>query len=84
MNQEKITELTQIISCDYGNIAGMVVRKNGITAYEGYFNGYTAERTFHVFSVTKSIINALIGIAMDQGYLKSVDQKVLEFFRITR
>ena len=80
MNQEKITELTQTICRDYGNIAGMVVRKNGITAYEGYFNGYTAERALHVFSVTKSVINALIGIAMDQGYLKSVDQKVLEFF----
>jgi len=80
MNQEKITELNRVICRDYGNIAGMVVQKNGKTVYEGYFNGYTAERALHVFSVTKSVINALIGIAMDKGYIKSVDRKVLEFF----
>lgn len=58
----------------------MVVQKNGKTAYESYFNGYTTERALHVFSVTKSVVNALIGIAIDQGYLQSIDQKVLEFF----
>jgi CubicO group peptidase (beta-lactamase class C family) len=80
MNPEKINELEQTICSDYANITGMVVRKNNKTAYEGYFNGYTAERALHVFSVTKSVINALIGIAIDQGYIKSIDQKVLEFF----
>ncbi|WP_283610482.1 serine hydrolase domain-containing protein [Faecalispora anaeroviscerum] len=80
MNQEKSTELEQTICRDYSNIAGIIVQKNGETVYEGYFNGYTAERALHVFSVTKSIVNALIGIAIDQGYLNSVDQKVLDFF----
>jgi CubicO group peptidase (beta-lactamase class C family) len=80
MNPEKINELEQTICNDYANIAGMVVQKNNKTAYEGYFNGYTAGRALHVFSVTKSVINALIGIAIDQGYIKSIDQKVLEFF----
>lgn len=80
MNQEKIAELEKTVRHDYDNIAGMVVRKDGETVYEGYFNGYAAERALHVFSVTKSVVNALIGIAADQGYLKSVDQKVLDFF----
>lgn len=80
MNQEKITKLEQTICRDYGNIAGMVVRKNGETVYEGYFNGYSAERAIHVFSVTKSVVNALIGIAIDKGYIKSINQKVLDFF----
>ncbi|PKM74021.1 MAG: serine hydrolase [Firmicutes bacterium HGW-Firmicutes-16] len=80
MNQERITELEQTICRDYGNIVGMVVQKNGKAVYEGYFNGYTAKRALHVFSVTKSVVNALIGIAVDKGYIKSVDQKVLEFF----
>ena len=80
MNREKIAELEQIIGNDYSNIAGMLVQKNSKTVYEQYFNGYTAERALHVFSVTKSVVNLLIGIAIDQGYLKSVDQKVLDFF----
>ena len=80
MNQEKITELTQTICRDYGNIAGIVVQKNGKTAYEGYFHGTTAGCALHVFSVTKSVVNTLVGISIDQGYLKNIDQKVLEFF----
>lgn len=80
MKQEKITELEQTICRDYGNIAGIVVQKNGKTAYEGYFKGYTAERALHVFSVTKSVINVLIGISVDKGYIESVDSKVLDFF----
>lgn len=80
MNQEKFTELEQTICRDCGNIAGMVVLKNGKTVYEKYFNGYTPERALHVFSVTKSAVNALIGIAMDKGYIHSTHQKVLDFF----
>lgn len=80
MNQQQTTELEQTICRDYGNITGIIVQKNGETEYEGYFSGYTAQRAVHVFSVTKSVVNALIGIAVDHGYLKSVDQKVLEFF----
>lgn len=80
MKQEKIIELEQTICRDYGNIAGVVVLNNGETAYEGYFNGYTADRVLHVFSVTKSVVTTLIGIAIDQGYLTGVDHRVLEFF----
>ena len=80
MNQEKVKGLERIINSDYGNIAGIVVQKNGIKSYENYFNGYTADTAFHVFSVTKSIISALIGIAIDKGVIRNIDQKVLDFF----
>lgn len=74
------TKMEKIINSCYSNIGGMVVLKNGETLYENYFNECTATSTFHVFSVTKSIISILIGIAIDKGYIKSVDQKVLDFF----
>ena len=80
MNQEKRIALEKIIDSDYDNIAGLVVLKDGKTLYENYFNGYTADNTLHVFSVTKSVFSALIGIAVDKGYIKSIDQKVLDFF----
>jgi len=80
MNQENIAELEKTISRDYSNIAGITVLKNGVKRYENYFNGYTADAAFHVFSVTKSILSALIGIAIDRGYITSLDQKVLDFF----
>ena len=74
------TKMERIINSSYNNIGGIVVLKNGETQYEKYFNESTAGSTFHVFSVTKSIISALIGIAIDKGYIKSIDQKVLDFF----
>lgn len=80
MNQENITELEKIICSDYSNIAGITVQKNGRKNYENYFNGYTAGTAFHVFSVTKSILSVLIGIALDKGNIRSLDQKVLDFF----
>ncbi len=80
MNQDKIKELEKTISSDYSNIAGIIVLKNGEKLYENYFNECTAANAIHVFSVTKSIISILIGIALDKGYIKSIDQKVLDFF----
>ena len=80
MNQERMTELEKKINNDYSNIAGMVVLKDGKTLYENYFNECTATSRIHVYSVTKSIISILIGIAMDKGYIKSINQKVLDFF----
>lgn len=80
IEQENITKLESIIRKDYSNIAGMVVLKDGKTVYENYLNGCTADSRFHLFSVTKSIMSILIGIAIDKGHIKSVHQKLADFF----
>lgn len=80
MLQEMIAEMEYIISKDYSNITGMVIMKNGSPVYEQYFNGYTEKNRIHVFSVTKSILSILIGIALDKGYIESVDHRILEFY----
>ena len=73
-------ELENIINADYNNMAGIVVLKDGKTVYENYFNECTAASRIHVYSVTKSVISILIGVAIDKGYIKNVNQKVLDFF----
>lgn len=78
--QEKIRGLEEKISRKYSNTAGMVILKDGIKQYENYWNEYTAADAVHICSVTKSVISILIGIAVDKGYIKSVSQKVLDFF----
>ena len=80
MIQRKKMWLEKIINSSYNNTAGIIVLKNGKTLYENYFNEYTAANAVHVASVTKSIFSALIGIAIKNGYIKSIDQKVLDFF----
>jgi len=80
MNQEKVIELEKKINNDYSNIAGIVILKDGKIIYENCFNECIATTSIHVYSVTKSIVSILIGIAIDKGYIKSVNQKVLDFF----
>ncbi|WP_375200360.1 serine hydrolase domain-containing protein [Bacillus sp. RS11] len=80
MDSNKLSELEQTITCEYSNINGIVIVRNGSLAYEKYFNGKGREDTHHVASVTKSVLSALIGIAIAKGYIKSVEQKVLDFF----
>lgn len=80
MNNNPIYNLEDLIKKEYSNIACIIVKKDGSLVYEKYFDGYTKEDVLHIASVTKSIISILIGIAIDKGYIKNIDQKVLEFF----
>jgi len=59
----------------------LLVVKNGHLVFEKYFYLVgSPDRRAVVHSVTKSVISVLIGIALDKGYLNSVDQKLIEFF----
>lgn len=64
----------------YGNIHSLLVLKGDELIAEEYFGGYTADSIHFQYSVTKSISSLLMGIAMDQGHLNSVDQKLYELF----
>jgi CubicO group peptidase (beta-lactamase class C family) len=59
---------------------GLLVIKNGHLIAEGYFNGAAVDQKALLQSATKSYTSALVGIALDQGCLSSVDQKMMEFF----
>ncbi|QWG45557.1 class C beta-lactamase-related serine hydrolase [Bacillus mycoides] len=73
-------QLDCVVKEEYKNINGMLVMQKGNVIFENYYNGYGPDDTFHVASVTKTIISALIGICIDKGYIKSINQKVIEFF----
>ncbi|MGY3777105.1 serine hydrolase domain-containing protein [Isobaculum melis] len=80
MSSEELSKLEGVINTEYRNLTGIVIARKGQLAYEHYLNGVTAKAPQKVASVTKSVISALIGIAIDQGLIESVDQKVLAFF----
>lgn len=74
------TELERIIGKKYRNLDGLVVQEKGMTVYKKYFNGNDDSSTFHIFSATKSIVCILLGIAIEKGLIKGVEQKILDFF----
>ncbi|MFC1902394.1 serine hydrolase domain-containing protein [Chloroflexota bacterium] len=59
---------------------GLLVIKNGHLIAERYFNEGSVEQEARLQSATKSYTSALVGIALEQGYLSSVDQKMMDFF----
>jgi CubicO group peptidase (beta-lactamase class C family) len=61
-------------------LRSLLVSVDGRLVEERYFHGATAARTANLKSASKSIIAILVGIAMDRGLLKSVDQPIGGFF----
>jgi CubicO group peptidase (beta-lactamase class C family) len=62
------------------NIYGLMVFKNGYLVAEDYWHIGSPAQAVNIHSVTKSITSALVGIALEQGCLTSLDQKMIEFF----
>ncbi|MEV4065812.1 serine hydrolase domain-containing protein [Nonomuraea dietziae] len=53
--------------------------KGGTIRYEAYFNGYRHDSTFASFSVAKPFVSALVGIALADGHLGSVDDPITKY-----
>ena len=77
MNKE---ELHEFIEENQPNICQVFAYKNGKAVYSDCWNGYKKEDCTHIMSATKSIMALLIGIAVDKGLIKSVNDKVLDYF----
>jgi CubicO group peptidase (beta-lactamase class C family) len=59
---------------------GLLVIKNGYLVAEDYFNGASIEQLSRRASVTKSFVSAMIGIALDKGYINNLDEKMVDYF----
>ncbi len=57
-----------------------IVSRHGQVLFEKYYQGNNMYNSSNVFSVTKSFMSDLIGIAIDKGYIKDVDQKISAYF----
>lgn len=80
MINEKYKDLNSLISQDYSNISGIEVFIKNQPKYEYYADGYSKDSTIHVASVTKSIFSILVGIAIEKGYIGSIEDRVLDYF----
>jgi CubicO group peptidase (beta-lactamase class C family) len=67
-------------AADLDTIYSLLVIKDGYLIAEDYFNEGSAGQKDRLQSVTKSVTSALVGIALEQGCLSNVDQKMLDFF----
>ena len=61
-------------------INSCIIYQRGSVLYQYYRNNKMKEKLHKVNSVTKSVLSILIGIAIDQGKLAGVEQKISDFF----
>jgi CubicO group peptidase (beta-lactamase class C family) len=62
------------------NIDSVLVARNGVLVLEAYFHPFSKGLRHNIYSCTKSIMSALIGIAIAKGHIKSVNQPIKDFF----
>jgi CubicO group peptidase (beta-lactamase class C family) len=59
-------------------VAFLVIRNDSLL-YERYFSNYDEEAIVASFSMAKSVLSILIGIAIDEGFIESVDEPVTKY-----
>ncbi|RZL73619.1 MAG: class C beta-lactamase-related serine hydrolase [Sphingomonas sp.] len=63
-------------------LRSLLVLRNGETlAAQAYNNGPSLDRPVNIKSASKSVMSALVGIAIQRGILKGADQQVLPLLR---
>ncbi len=62
------------------HLNSLLIIRHGSIIFERYAQDYNQQSYQILNSMTKSFVSALVGIALQQGYLKSLDQRWLEFF----
>jgi CubicO group peptidase (beta-lactamase class C family) len=61
-----------------GTTAFIVIQEDALL-YENYFNGFTRDSLFRLYSISKSFLSALVGIALREGAIQSVHESVTKY-----
>ncbi len=81
LDPARLKELVRKIEDNsYRDVHSLLIVRNGFMVSESYFHGYDADSLHTLQSVSKSFTSALIGIAIEQGIIGGVDEKILPFF----
>lgn len=61
------------------NTLGLLIIKDHKIVYEFYQNQYDSSSKFNGFSLSKSFLSALVGIALQEGKIKSASDKITDY-----
>ena len=63
---------------DFGTVAYVVIHKDTIIA-EKYYKGYSSNSSTNSFSMAKTLVSASMAKALELGYIKSLNDKVIDY-----
>jgi CubicO group peptidase (beta-lactamase class C family) len=64
------------------SLVAVLVVRHGRIVYERYRNGYSRTAPLDLFSITKSVTSAALGLAIADGRIAGVDEPVTTFFPV--
>jgi len=62
------------------SLRSLIIQQNGEILSERYFKERSANRAFNIKSASKSIIGLLTGIAVDEGFIPSIEEPISTYF----
>ncbi|MBX0334199.1 beta-lactamase family protein [Pontibacter sp. HSC-14F20] len=77
-NQLSLPQELQQLHEQLESVAFVVVHRDSLL-HEQYWDGYSEESLSNSFSVAKSIVSILVGVALQEGAIQSIDQPVGDF-----
>ncbi len=78
--KEQVLDSAFIVASEKGYIDALLVVKDGKIIAEAYYNGFTRDAPHNIMSVSKSILSAIAGMALHEGHIDGLDQKILDYF----
>lgn len=80
MDSQLLADMVNTVQTENINLHSLLVIRHGAIVSENYFLRHPADELHDLYSVTKSFVSTLVGIAIDQGFIESLDTPVLDFF----
>jgi CubicO group peptidase (beta-lactamase class C family) len=77
MDSERLVQMVEHIREEKLDLHSLLIVRNGYLVSELYLYPYSAGQAHDVMSVTKSVIATLVGIAIQQGRIKNVHERLL-------
>jgi len=80
LSSDRLAAMLEAIRQEYRKIHSVLVIRHGVLVLEAYPYPFNAQTRHGVYSVTKSITSALVGIAIGDELLSGVDTPVITYF----
>ena len=78
MDAQRLDQMLNKIREENLNLHSLLIIRNGYIVSETYFSNNRQDTPHELYSITKSFIATLVGIALDRGDIQRLDQRVLE------
>lgn len=76
MSPERLAQVDRRLRTSADAVTSILVARHGRIVYERYYRGLRPDQPVPVLSITKSFVSALVGIALGEGRLGSVDERL--------